>query len=107
MTDPSKDKIPDCFGELEIVFPLENDGLRHTPAPCFECPHKTECLRTGLKGRDGLSVHEEHIDRSYSSGTISFMERWSRKKALESQKQSGKTSRFKWWLSRRKTKPAN
>jgi hypothetical protein len=103
MTQP-KEIPPDCFGNLEIVFPLGDDGLRHTPAPCLECLHKTECLRTGLRGQAGLKVHEEKIDRSYESGMISFVERWSRKKAIDRQKSSGKTSRFKWRLRRLKSK---
>ena len=102
----SENKTPDCFAKLEIVFPLGDDGLRHTPAPCFECPHKTECLRTGLRGKAGLKVHEEKVDRSYDSGMISFMERWSRKKAIDRWKNSGKASNFKWQLFGRKTKPS-
>ncbi len=99
MTQP-KDIPPDCFGELEIVFPMGDDGLRHTPALCFECPFKTECLRSGLKGRAGLKVHEEHLARSYHSGAISFVERWSRKKAIERRKAKGlKDSRFRWRLN--------
>jgi len=101
MTQP-KDTPPDCFGNLDIVFPMGDDGLRHTPAACFECPHKTECLRTGLRGRAGLKVHEEHIDRSYESGMISFVERWSRKKAIDRRKNRGKASSFIWRLLRRK-----
>ena len=95
MTQP-KDTPPDCFAKLDIVFPMGDDGLRHTPATCFECPHKTDCLRTGLRGRAGLKVHEEHIDRSYESGMITFVERWSRKKTIDRRKNCGKTSRFKW-----------
>jgi len=105
MTEP-EDILPDCFAELEIVFPLGKDGLRHTPAPCLECAHKTECLRAGLRGKAGLKVHEEKVDRSYESGMISFVERWSKKKAIDRQKHSGRTSRFKWALRRRKNKPS-
>jgi len=101
MTQP-KDTPPDCFGKLDIVFPMGDDGLRHTPATCFACPHKTECLRTGLRGSSGLQVHEEHIDRSYEAGMISFVERWSRKKAIDRRKNPGKASRSKWRLLRRK-----
>ena len=100
----SENKIHDCFGKLEIVFPLGDDGLRHTPALCLECRHKTECLRTGLQGKAGLAVQEEHVDRSYDSGMISFMERWSRKKAIDRRKNSGMASGFRWWLRHRKTK---
>lgn len=80
---------PYCFGKLETVFPLGEDGLRHSPATCILCPHKTECLRTALKGEDGVRVETEHIDRSYESGSIGFWERWSRRKLLERRKHSG------------------
>jgi hypothetical protein len=98
----SENKTLDCFGKLEIVFPLGDDGLRHTPAPCLECPYKTECLRTGLRGKAGLKVHEEHVDRSYDSGMIGFVERWSRKKNIDRRKNSRQASRFNWRLLRRK-----
>ena len=100
----SENNSLDCFGKLEIVFPPGDDGLRHTPAPCFECPHKTECLRTGLRGKAGLKVHEEHVDRSYDSGMISFVERWSRKKTIDRKKNSKKALHFNWRLLRRKIK---
>jgi len=103
MSQP-KDNKPDCFGELNIVFPMGDDGLRQTPPACFECQRKTECLRTGLRGQAGLKVHEEHIDRSYRSGMISFVERWSRKKSIEQRKQSGNSSRLIGRFLRRKTK---
>ena len=79
MTKESK-KYPDCFSDLQKVFPLGNDGLRHTPEDCLAFLHKTECLRSAVKGKDGLRVKEEHLQRAYNSGTISFWERWSRKK---------------------------
>jgi hypothetical protein len=31
----------------------------------------------------GLIVRQEFVDRAYSSGRISFWERWSRKKIIE------------------------
>ena len=100
MSQP-KDTPPDCFGDLEIVFPLGDDGLRHTPAPCFQCSFKTECLRNGLKSDAGLKVREEKLNRSYDSGMIGFMERWSKKKTIERKKKNPKTSRSKWRLQRR------
>ena len=72
-------KQPECFGQLDTVFPKGEDGLRHSPETCLKCLHKTDCLRTGLKGEAGLKVHEEHVDRSYDSGMIGFVERWSKK----------------------------
>jgi hypothetical protein len=82
----SKDrKYPNCFGELETVFPKGKYGLRTTPDGCFRCDHKTECLRTAMAGRDGLTVRQECIDKAYAAGRISFIERWSHKKAIDQQ----------------------
>ena len=83
-----KKRLPDCFAQLETVFPMGEDGLRNTPETCLACPHKTECLRTAIQGTDGLKVREEQIDRAYNSGMIGFLERWSRKKAIDRQKKS-------------------
>jgi len=80
MTDSSKNENPECFGELNAVFPKGDDGLRHSPEFCMPCPVKTRCLRAAMAGSDGLSAREEFTDRAYKSGRIGFMERWLRKK---------------------------
>jgi len=46
------------------------------------CPHKTDCLRTAMKGTSGITVREAAVDRAYTSGSMGFVERWSRKKEL-------------------------
>ncbi len=84
----SKHKPPGCFGNLETVFPMGQDGLRNTPESCLACPFKIDCLKAAIQGRDGLKVREEQIDRAYESGMIGFFERWSRKKAIERRKKS-------------------
>ena len=86
MNDSKKKKLPECFAELDTVFPMGKDGLRNTPDPCLACLHKTECLRAAVQCRDGLIVQEERIDRAYNSGMIGFFERWSRKKSIDRQK---------------------
>lgn len=91
MSDKKK-KYPQCFGQLDKVFPIGNDRLRHTPQDCLECRDKTECLRSAVKGDEGIKVHEEKVDRAYDSGTIGFFERWSRKKNLHRRKKNGKAS---------------
>jgi hypothetical protein len=99
MTYPDT-KRPECFGQLETVFPMGADGLRHSPETCLECVHKTDCLRVGLRGDAGLKVHEEHVDRSYESGMIGFAERWSKKKAIEHRKNSPGSSIIRNLLGR-------
>jgi len=76
-------KIPACFGELETVFPKGKNDLRNTPETCLACRHKTECLRSAIDGVGGLKIREEFVDRAYTSGTMGFMERWSKKKEIK------------------------
>ena len=82
MSEEKKTKHPDCFGDLETVFPMEKNGLRNSPIACRACVFKTECLQQAMKGGDGLKVREEAVDRAYSSGTMTFFQRWSKKKTL-------------------------
>ena len=79
-----KPNCPACFGKLEIVFPETGDGLRASPETCLACLKKTDCLRTAMKGKSGISVREAAVDRAYASGSMGFVERWSRKKELNS-----------------------
>jgi hypothetical protein len=85
MKKKEKDR-PYCFGKLDNVFPLGQDGLRHSPESCMVCFCKTECLRAAVAGEDGIQVKEEQVKRAYSSGSISFVQRWARKKTLENKK---------------------
>jgi hypothetical protein len=80
---------PACFGNLETVFPMKEDGLRHTPENCMTCGCKTPCLKTAMNGAVGMGVKEEMLDRSYAAGVISFWSRWSQKKALNRKKEVG------------------
>lgn len=72
--------LPRCYGELDIVFPEGEDGLRVSPESCIACGHKTECLRTAMKGRNGVQVKAAALDRAYAAGMVGFLERWSKKK---------------------------
>lgn len=79
--EDSSDTLPDCFGNLEKVFPMGPKGLRETPEACFyHCPVKTKCLQAAIATKEGVQVEEEVIERSEKAGAISFLERWSRKK---------------------------
>ncbi len=76
-----QDELPECFGNLEKVFPMTENGLRQTPDKCFyHCPVKTRCLKRAMGTKDGVRVEEEIIERSTKSGVMNFFERWSRKK---------------------------
>lgn len=79
---------PECFGVLTEVFPMAEDGLRHSPPRCLSCAHKTECLGTAIRRPAGVTVREEMVDRAYASKTINFIERWSRKKYLDKLKKN-------------------
>ena len=79
-------EYPHCFGDLDIVFPMGENGLRNTPESCMICLYKTECLKKAMAGEAGLQVREEKVDRAYASGVIGFMERWSSRKELHRRK---------------------
>jgi len=76
-------KKPVCYGVMDKVFPMGDDGLRHSPERCMACPHKTPCLRSALStDPEADNVREERIDRAYTAGNLSFLARWSKKKSL-------------------------
>jgi len=95
-----KNKYPKCFGDLDIVFPMNENGLRMSPETCLACEHKTSCLRDALQNsKKGTDVKHEHVDRAYEFGMIGFWERWSRKKALnrQTQKKFKRKKRHSFW----------
>ncbi|MDM8517294.1 hypothetical protein QUF76_13920 [Desulfobacterales bacterium HSG16] len=88
-----KNGYPSCFGTLEIVFPIDENGLRSTPVKCMVCENKTPCLSHAMKQSSGLTVKEEMVDRAYDSNMMGFFERWSRKKDLQRRRQK-KVNKF-------------
>ena len=85
-TQPNR--LPPCFGTLDTVFPMGEDGLRHSPESCYPCEHKTLCLRSAMGSARGMDAREEVVDRAYTSGMIGFLERWSKKKDLKRRKKN-------------------
>ena len=73
---------PSCFGELETVFPMGDEGIRTTPPECMKCPHVKLCIQTAMRGPEGLKLEEARIDRAYEYGLIGKLERWSKKKLI-------------------------
>ena len=72
----------ECYGVLEKVFPLGEEGLREVRQECFECPHKTTCLRAALQTREGLEMRSQRLERMMEGGVLGRLRRWSRKKEL-------------------------
>jgi hypothetical protein len=87
MTTSPKNR-PSCFANLEKVFPKAEHGLRESPKDCLACPFKTACLRAALAGNSGLKIRDELVDRAYTTGHMSFFERWSRKKTIENRRKN-------------------
>ena len=72
----------DCFGILDNVFPMGNEGLREIVPECFDCPDRKECLQAALETKQGFQLKSEALDRSSSGGLVGRLKRWSDKKAL-------------------------
>ena len=71
-----------CFGDLEKVFPMGEDGFRISPPECMECPMVKPCIQAAMRGAEGLKEEEKRIDRAYRCGLIGTFERWSKKKLI-------------------------
>jgi hypothetical protein len=72
----------DCFGILENVFPMGEEGLREIVPSCFDCPEKKACLQVALKTEEGFRLRSEILDRSPANGFAGKLRRWSEKKKL-------------------------
>ena len=72
----------ECFGILDSVFPVGEDGLREIVAACFECSGKKECLQAALKTDDGFKLRKEVLDRQPAGGLVGKLRRWSERKEL-------------------------
>lgn len=81
--------VPDCFGALDKVFPMSEDGLRHSPPECLACRLKTSCLRTAIHCSSGVGIREDMVNRAYNAGAIGFFQRWSKRKYLDKIKKEG------------------
>jgi hypothetical protein len=71
-----------CFGNLDVVFPVDEGGLRKIAMGCFSCTYLKACLKQAMAGEAGLSFKEERIDRAYRHGLIGAFRRWSEKKHI-------------------------
>ena len=80
-----KTDAPGCFGQLDTVFPIGEEGIRSSPPECMQCAHAKSCLQAALRSPEGLKLQEEKLDRAYECGLIGKVERWSKKKLIRQQ----------------------
>lgn len=80
----------DCFGILDNVFPMGNEGLREIVPKCFQCTERKECLQAALQTEQGVELRSEALDRSSSGGLMGSLKRWSDKKALSKRRKGQK-----------------
>jgi len=74
--------IVECFGQLDIVFPVDEEGFRTSPPECMRCSHAKACLQAAMASTEGLRLKEEKVDQAYNYGLIGKLERWSKKKLI-------------------------
>ncbi len=84
MVDQRTDPL-ECFGQLDTVFPIGEEGIRTSPPECMKCPHVKSCLQAAMQSPEGLNLQEEKVDRAYEYGLIGKVERWSKKKLIRQQ----------------------
>ena len=85
---------PDCFAQLDIVFPMGDEGIRTTPLECMKCSLVKSCIQAAMLSTEGLRLEEKRVDRAYEYGLIGRLECWSKKKLIH-QKIEAHTSKGK------------
>jgi hypothetical protein len=80
----------DCFGMLDKVFPMGNEGLREIVPSCFDCPDRKACLQAALQTEEGFELRSQALDRSSARGLVGRLRRWSEKKELSRLEESRK-----------------
>jgi hypothetical protein len=83
----------DCFGRLDKVFPMAEQGLRQVPPDCFDCAGRKACMQAALETRDGIAFRGELLERSPQKGVLGRIKRWSRKKTLAERMKEEKKGR--------------
>jgi hypothetical protein len=71
-----------CFGILDNVFPVGEEGLREVVPACFQCTDRVECLRTALATKEGLEMRAQKLEQTAACSGLGWLRRWSRKKEL-------------------------
>jgi hypothetical protein len=71
-----------CYGILDKVFPMGDEGLREIVPRCFDCPEKRECLQAALETEQGIAMRRALLERTPPQGLMGRLKRWSERKAL-------------------------
>jgi hypothetical protein len=72
----------DCYGILDKVFPMGDEGMRQVPPLCQECSGRVACLRTAMSTPEGIEVRAERVDRAAAKGIWGRLQMWSIRKEL-------------------------
>ena len=86
---PSGENRPECFGDLDTVFPQGAGGLREVSPECWSCPQRVECLRAAVahpQGRQTLEREQARREQQHVGGLAGFLRRWSRLKTQQAKK---------------------
>ena len=75
-------RAKDCFGILDKVFPIGEEGLREVGSMCLDCPDRRPCLQKALSTEDGIDFRNDILDRAAAKGLIGPLERWSERKRI-------------------------
>ncbi len=74
---------PQCYGQLEKVFPMSQEGMREVRDLCWNCALRVDCLRQAMADpQQHRAVSEERAARDSApvGGVAGFLQRWSRLK---------------------------
>lgn len=89
-------KHKDCYGILDMVFPVNNQGFREVTIECQECPDKVACLRDSLGTKEGIVFKAKRLENFPGNGLLGRIKRWSYRKELnrlsEQKKKEGNDS---------------
>jgi hypothetical protein len=95
MDDDYSQVRPICFGQLDTVFPLTENGLREIPDACRDCGQDHACLKLALQSPEGLRFLAERVGESpdggqgeSSSPVVGFLKRWSDRKLAGQKKKA-------------------
>lgn len=67
---------PECFGDGDMVCPLDEEGIMQPRQDCVPCPHLRPCMQLALHRRGTIRL----VDEPASAKVGGFLKRWSDRK---------------------------